>query len=282
MRVGNAAADQMQLDVYGELLDTLHAAREAELQPREEAWRLQEVLLGHLERNWQALDRGIWEVRGEPHAFTHSRVMAWVAFDRAIASAERFGLDGPVDRWKEVRGAIHDDICANGFDTDRNSFVQHYGGDAPDASLLLMPQVGFLPPDDPRVIGTIAAIERELMRDGFVLRYSTHETDDGLAGEEGAFLACSFWLADAYVLCGRHDDARALFDRLLAPRTDLGVRAEQSAPRTGRLVGNFPQGLSHIGLISTAPNLVESEGPAKRRARQTAPRETKKVATEKT
>ena len=281
VRVGNAAAGQMQLDVYGELLDTLHAAREAELQPREEAWQLQRVLLDHLEQNWQALDRGIWEVRGEPRAFTHSRMMAWVAFDRAIASAERFGLKGPVDRWKEVRAAIHDDICAHGFDAEQNSFVQYYGGDALDASLLLMPQVGFLPPDDPRVSGTIAAIERELMRDGFVLRYSTHETDDGLPGEEGAFLACSFWLADAYVLCGRHDDARALFDRLLALRNDLGLLSEQYDPRAKRLVGNFPQGFSHIGLINTAHNLVESEGPAKQRAQQTAPRETKKVATEK-
>jgi GH15 family glucan-1,4-alpha-glucosidase len=271
----------MQLDVYGELLDTLHAARAAELQPREEAWRLQRVLLDHLEENWQALDRGIWEVRGEPRAFTHSRMMAWVAFDRAIASAERCHLAGPVNRWKEVRAAIHDDICANGFDTKKNSFVQHYGGDALDASLLLMPQVGFLPPDDPRVAGTIAAIERELMRDGFVLRYSTRETDDGLAGEEGAFLACSFWLADAYVLCGRRDDARALFDRLLALRNDLGLLAEQYDPRGKRLVGNFPQGFSHIGLINTAHNLVESEGPAKQRARQTAPRETKKMVAAK-
>ncbi|HTM96542.1 MAG TPA: glycoside hydrolase family 15 protein [Croceibacterium sp.] len=280
VRVGNAAAAQIQLDIYGELIDTLHAAREAELQQQDEAWRLQRVLLDHLECNWQTLDRGIWEVRGEPRAFTHSRIMVWVAFDRAIASAERFGLDGPVERWKQVRTAIHRDICAHGFDAKRNTFVQHYGGDALDASLLLMPQVGFLPPDDPRVIGTISAIERELMRDGFVLRYSTHQTDDGLAGEEGAFLACSFWLADAYVLCGRHDDARALFDRLLALRNDLGLLSEQYDPRQRRLVGNFPQGFSHIGLINTAHNLVESEGPAKQRARQTAPRETKKVATE--
>jgi GH15 family glucan-1,4-alpha-glucosidase len=281
VRVGNAAAGQTQLDVYGELLDTLHAAREAELQPQQEAWRLQRVLLDHLEKNWQTLDRGIWEVRGDPRAFTHSRMMAWVAFERAIASAERFDLDGPVDRWKQVRGAIHDDICAHGFSKEKNSFVQYYGGDALDASLLLMPQVGFLPPDDPRVTGTIAAIERELMRDGFVLRYSTHETDDGLAGEEGAFLACSFWLADAYVLCGRHDDARTLFDRLLSLRNDLGLLAEEYDPRSKRLVGNFPQAFSHIGLINTAHNLVEAKGPAQQRAQQTAPRETKKVATER-
>ena len=282
VRVGNDAAGQTQLDVYGELLDTLHAAREAELQPQTEAWRLQRVLLQHLEKNWQTLDRGIWEVRGDPRAFTHSRMMAWVAFERAIASAEHFNLDGPVDRWKKVRDAIHDDICEHGFDEEKNSFVQYYGGDALDASLLLMPQVGFLPPDDPRVTGTIAAIERELMRDGFVLRYSTHETDDGLAGEEGAFLACSFWLADAYVLCGRHEDARALFDRLLSLRNDLGLLAEEYDPRYKRLVGNFPQAFSHIGLINTAHNLVEAKGPAQQRAQQTAPRETKKVATEAT
>ncbi len=280
VRVGNDAAGQTQLDVYGELLDTLHAAREAELQPQTEAWRLQRVLLDHLEENWQTLDRGIWEVRGDPRAFTHSRMMAWVAFERAVASAEHFDLDGPVDRWKKVRDQIHDDICANGFNEAKNSFVQYYGGDALDASLLLMPQVGFLPPDDPRVLGTIAAIERELMRDGFVLRYSTHETDDGLKGEEGAFLACSFWLADAYVLCGRHDDARALFDRLLTLRNDLGLLAEEYDPHAKRLLGNFPQGFSHIGLINTAHNLVEAEGPAQQRAQQTAPKETKKVATE--
>lgn len=277
VRVGNGAAGQTQIDVYGELLDTLHAAREAELQPQAEAWQLQRVLLDHLEETWRTLDRGIWEVRGEPRAFTHSRMMAWVAFERAIASAEHFDLDGPVDRWKQVRDAIHDDICTHGFNRDKNSFVQFYGGDALDASLLLMPQVGFLPPDDPRVIGTIEAIERELMRDGFVLRYSTEETDDGLAGREGAFLACSFWLVDAYVLCGRHEDARALFDRLLALRNDVGLLAEEYDPVAGRLVGNFPQGFSHIGLINTAHNLIETEGPARQRARETAPRETRKL-----
>lgn len=277
VRVGNGAAGQTQIDVYGELLDTLHAAREAELQPQAEAWQLQRVLLDHLEETWRTLDRGIWEVRGEPRAFTHSRMMAWVAFERAIASAEHFGLEGPIDRWKQVRDAIHDDICTHGFNRQKNSFVQFYGGDALDASLLLMPQVGFLPPDDPRVIGTIEAIERELMRDGFVLRYSTEETDDGLAGREGAFLACSFWLVDAYVLCGRHEDARALFDRLLALRNDVGLLAEEYDPVAGRLVGNFPQGFSHIGLINTAHNLIETQGPARQRAHETAPRETRKL-----
>jgi GH15 family glucan-1,4-alpha-glucosidase len=182
VRIGNGAAGQMQLDVYGELLDTLHAAREAELQQQDEAWRMQRVLLDHLECVWQEPDRGIWEVRGPPRAFTHSRMMAWVAFDRAVISVERFGLDGPVDRWRKVRQAIHDEICTKGFDAGKNSFVQYYGGTTLDASLLLMPQLGFLPADDPRVIGTIAAIERELMVGGLVQRYSTEGTDDGVGG----------------------------------------------------------------------------------------------------
>jgi len=272
VRIGNAAADQMQLDVYGELIDTLHAARDAELQPQDEAWRLQKVLLHHLEKCWQSLDRGIWEVRGDPRAFTHSRMMCWVAFDRAVVSVERYGLDGPVDRWREVRAAIHDEICAKGFDKAKNSFVQYYGGTTLDASLLLMPQLGFLPPDDPRVIGTIEAIERELMRDGFVLRYSPEHTDDGVGGYEGAFLACSFWLADAYVLAGRIDDAKAMFDRLLGLRNDLGLLSEEYDPRGKMLLGNFPQAFSHIGLINTAHNLLKVKGPAKQRAEQIAPR----------
>src|SRR5690606_37846066 len=179
-RIGNAAANQMQLDVYGELFDTLHAARLAELQQREEAWTLQKVLLATLATKWQTLDHGIWEVRGPARAFTHSRMMVWLAFDRAIAAAEQFGLAGPVEEWKQLRATIHRDICDNAFDRHRNSFVQYYGGTALDASLLLMPQTGFLPPDDPRVLGTIAAIEKELLIDGLVLRYSTDCTDDGV------------------------------------------------------------------------------------------------------
>ena len=271
VRIGNEAVGQMQLDVYGELIETLHAAREAELAPLAEAWRLQSVLLGHLETVWRNPDHGIWEVRGEPRAFTHSRLMCWVAFDRAIKSAERFGLEGPIDRWREVRDTIHADICANGFNPGRNSFVQHYGGEALDASLLLIPQVGFLPADDPRLAGTIAAVERELVRDGFVLRYSTDKVDDGVGGGEGAFLACSFWLADAYIMVGRLDDAARLFNNLLAVRNDLGLLAEEYDPVRKRLVGNFPQAFSHIGLINTAFNLIERHGPADQRSKRVAP-----------
>ncbi len=271
VRIGNGAANQMQLDVYGELLDTLHVARGAELQQRDEAWALQKLLLDRLADKWQSLDRGVWEVRGPPRAFTHSRLMCWVAFDRAIKAADTCGLDGPVDRWRKLRAAIHDDICANGFDAQLNSFVQYYGGASLDASLLLIPQVGFLPPDDPRVTGTIAAIEAGLMHDGLVYRYSTEETEDGLAGGEGTFLVCSFWLADAYVLCGRADDARDLFERLLALRNDLGLLAEEYDPHARRMLGNFPQAYSHIGLINTAHNLLNAQGPARQRAEDKAP-----------
>ncbi len=271
VRIGNAAADQVQLDVFGELIDTLHAAREAELQPQAEAWRLQKVLLNRLEGAWQGLGRGIWEVRGPERAFTHSRVMCWVAFDRAVTTVERHDLDGPVERWREIRAAIHDDVCTNGFDREKNSFVQYYGGTTLDASLLLMPQVGFLPTDDPRVVGTVEAIERELLRDGFVMRYSPESTDDGVGGDEGAFLACSFWLVDAYVLIGRMEDARALFERLLGICNQLGLLAEEYDPAGRRFVGNFPQAFSHIGLINTAHNLARAAGPARQRADKVAP-----------
>lgn len=271
VRTGNEAADQMQLDVYGELVETLHAAREAKLAPLADAWRLERVLLSHLETVWRDADRGIWEVRGAPRAFTHSRLMCWVAFDRAIESAERFGLEAPLDRWRGLRDIIHADICKNGFDPGRNTFVQCYGGQALDASLLLIPQVGFLPANDPRVVGTVEAIERELLRDGFVMRYSTDEIDDGIGGDEGAFLACSFWLVDAYVMLGRLDAAIELFDNLLALRNDLGLLAEEYDPVRKRLVGNFPQGFSHIGLINTAFNLVDARGPAEQRSRRVAP-----------
>jgi GH15 family glucan-1,4-alpha-glucosidase len=271
VRIGNEAVGQLQLDVYGELIETLHTAREAQLAPLAEAWRLEKVLLSHLAKAWQTPDHGIWEVRGEPRAFTHSRLMCWVAFDRAIESAKRFELKGPVDRWRELCEAIRADILKNGFDKERNSFVQQYGRKALDASLLLIPQVGFLPPDDPRVIGTVDAIERELVRDGFVLRYSTEHVDDGVGGKEGAFLACSFWLADIYAMLGRIDDATELFDRLLAVRNDLGLLAEEYDPVRKRLVGNFPQGFSHIGLINTAFNLVDARGPAQQRSQRVAP-----------
>ena len=271
VRVGNEAVGQVQLDVYGELIETLHAAREAKLAPLAEAWQLQGVLLDHLESIWREPDHGIWEVRGDLHAFTHSRLMCWVAFDRAIKSAEHFGLEGRVDRWRKLRDEIHADICQNGFDAELNSFVQYYGGKSLDASLLLIPQVGFLPADDPRVAGTVAAIERDLVRDGYVLRYSTDEVDDGVGGHEGAFLVCSFWLADAYAMLGRLDDATRLFERILAVRNDLGLLAEEYDPVRARLVGNFPQGFSHIGLINTAFNLIDARGPAQQRSHQTAP-----------
>jgi GH15 family glucan-1,4-alpha-glucosidase len=269
--VGNGAVDQLQLDVYGELMDTLHAAREADLSALDEAWSFGQVLLQHLQTIWELPDRGIWEVRGPPRQFTHSRLMCWVAFDRAVKSCEHFGLKGPVETWRATRDAIHADICEHGFDPHRNTFVQHYGGQALDAALLLIPQVGFLPPDDARVAGTVAAVERELLRDGFVLRYRTDEIDDGIGCEEGAFLACSFWLADAYVMLNRVDDATVLFERLLAVRNDLGLLAEQYDGAQRRLVGNFPQGFSHIGLINTAYNLIDAHGPARQRSERVAP-----------
>ena len=271
VRLGNGAANQMQLDVYGELIDSLHAAREAELQPHGEAWNLQLVLLEHLEEIWQSLDRGIWEMRGEPRAFTHSRMMCWVAFDRAVKSVEQFDLEGPVEKWKKIRSAIHADICENGFDKRKMSFTQYYGGTTLDASLLLMPQLGFLKPDEPRLAGTVAAIERELLKGGFVQRYSTDGADDGVGGDEGAFLACSFWLADAYILTGRDEDARDLFERLVDLGNDLGLLAEEYDVTSGRMVGNFPQAFSHIGLINTAHNLVKASGPAQQRAGKAKP-----------
>lgn len=263
--------DQMQLDVYGEIIDTLHAAREADLAVLQDAWRLQKVLLSHLEGCWDQPDQGIWEVRGGPRHFTHSRLMCWVAFDRAIKSHEHFGLEGPVDRWREVRDTIHADICRNGFDRGQNSFVQSYGATALDASLLLIPQTGFPPAHDPRVAGTIAAVEKELLVDGFVLRYATDRVDDGVGGREGAFPACSFWLCDAYVLQGRTEEATALFERLLSLRNDLGLLAEEYDPMHGRQVGNFPQGFSHISLVNTAFNLANVRGPARQRSEARAP-----------
>ena len=271
VRVGNGAAAQRQLDVYGELMDVLHAAREADLSPLADAWSLEKQLLRHVEAAWREPDHGIWEMRGEPRHFTHSRFMCWVAFDCAVASAERFGLEGPVEHWRAVRDEIRQDILEHGFDARRNTFVQHYGGEALDASLLLIAQAGFLEPDDPRLVGTVAAIERELRRDGLVMRYSpAARASDGVGGDEGAFIACSFWLADALVVVKRHDDARRLFERLLDLRNDLGLLAEEYDVAAQRLVGNFPQAFSHVGLCNTAYNLV-GLGPAKQRARRVAP-----------
>jgi GH15 family glucan-1,4-alpha-glucosidase len=266
VRIGNAAHRQLQLDVFGEVMDVLHQAREGGLQSREDDWAFQRKLLEHLEEIWRERDQGMWETRGAAQHFTYSKVMAWVALDRGIRNAEALGIDGPLDRWRALRGRIHQEVCTRGFDSGRQAFVQAYGSSELDASLLLMPTTGFLPPSDPRIRSTIEAIERELVVDGFVLRYNTHTTDDGLPPGEGAFLACTFWLADAYALLGRHDDARRLFERLLSLRTDLGLLSEEYDVTAKRLVGNFPQAYSHIALLTTEHNLGRVEKPARQRA----------------
>ncbi|WP_295385093.1 glycoside hydrolase family 15 protein [uncultured Thiodictyon sp.] len=254
VRIGNAAAEQFQLDVYGEVMDTLHLARAAGQTLQPHAWGIQRALLDFLEHHWHAPDEGIWEVRGPRRHFTHSKVMAWVAFDRGVKAVERYGLEGPVEAWRLIRDEIHAQVCATGFDVQRNSFVQHYGSQALDASLLLIPLVGFLPPDDPRVLATIAAIKRELVVDGLVLRYqsATASAVDGLPPGEGVFLPCSFWLADCLAVTGRRAEAEALFERLLALRNDVGLLSEEFDPRTGHMQGNFPQALSHMALVNTA------------------------------
>ena len=256
VRIGNGAAHQLQLDVYGEVSDALFQARKIGIDPDPTAWAVQHKLLEFLEGAWDEPDEGIWEVRGPRQHFTHSKMMVWVAFDRAIKTVERFGLEGPVDRWRQIRSSIHDEVCARGFDRDLGSFTQAYGSGTVDASLLMTTLVGFLPPTDPRILGTVRAIERELVRDGLVLRYRTEKADDGLPPGEGAFLACSFWLADNYVLLGREAEARALFERLLTLRNDVGLLAEEYDPVDRRLLGNFPQAFSHVGLVDTALNLT--------------------------
>jgi GH15 family glucan-1,4-alpha-glucosidase len=264
VRVGNAASKQFQLDVYGEVMDTLHLARAANLPSEPAAWSIQRVLLEFLDSHWQHPDEGIWEIRGPRLHFTHSKVMAWVAFDRAVKDVEAFGLEGPVDRWREVRDTIHAEVCERAFDAARNAFVQSYGSPHLDASLLLIPQVGFLPPDDPRVLGTIAAIERGLVVDGFVLRYSTASHVDALPEGEGTFLPCSFWLASCLALTGRREEAVALFERLLALANDVGLLSEEYDVRGKRMLGNFPQALTHMALVNTAHLLSIPEAEAQR------------------
>jgi len=263
VRVGNAAVDQFQLDVYGEVMDTLHLGRQIGLESDDAAWDLQRALLEFLEDHWRDPDEGIWEIRGPRRQFTHSKVMAWVALDRAVKAVELAGLEGPVERWRALRREIHEEVCRDGFDAERDTFVQYYGGRQLDASLLMIPLVGFLPASDPRVKATVAAIQRELMVDGLVHRYPPEGSEkvDGLPPGEGTFLACTFWLADNLAMVGRRDEAAAIFERLLALRNDVGLLAEQYDPHDGRQLGNFPQAFSHVALVNTARNLSEP-GPA--------------------
>jgi GH15 family glucan-1,4-alpha-glucosidase len=257
VRIGNAASEQLQLDVYGEVLDALYQARAHGVGIDAQAWRIQLALLEHLEEAWRDPDEGIWEIRGERRHFVHSKAMAWVAFDRAVRTVEQHGLDGPVDRWRDLRDEIHREVCERGFDSGLGSFTQSYGSTELDASLLLLPLVGFLSASDPRIRGTVEAIERELLLDGFVLRYRTHEAGvDGLPPGEGVFLPCSFWLANCYELLGRHDEALALFERLIGLSNDLGLLSEEYDPHAKRLLGNFPQAFTHLALASTAFNLA--------------------------
>ncbi|WP_330294994.1 glycoside hydrolase family 15 protein [Streptomyces sp. NBC_00503] len=257
VRVGNAAVDQLQLDVYGEVLDSLYLARSNGLPAEHHSWRIQLSLLDFLADNWHRPDEGLWEVRGPRRHFTHSKVMAWVAADRAVRTLElNPALPGDVKRWRTMRDAVHRDVCENGYDAERGTFTQYYGSRELDAATLLIPRVGFLPPDDPRVIGTVDAVRAELGRSGLVRRYSTEGPSvDGLPGDEGAFLACSFWLADALHLTGREKEARELFERLLAVRNDVGLLAEEYDPVAGRQLGNFPQAFSHVGMVNTALTL---------------------------
>jgi GH15 family glucan-1,4-alpha-glucosidase len=265
VRTGNAAADQFQLDVYGEVMDTLHVARAHGLAPSEDASELQRTLLDFLESNWDQVDNGIWEVRGPKRHFTHSKVMVWVALDRAIRGAERFGLQGPTDRWSALRDQVHRQVCERGYDAERNTFTQYYGGSELDASLLQIPLVGFLPGSDRRVGSTLVAIENELLKNGFLLRYIASEKVEDLSEDEGVFLPCSFWLADNYALLGRAEEAERLFERLLGLTNDLGLISEEYDPDCGRLLGNFPQAFTHVALINTARNLSHGGGSNERR-----------------
>jgi GH15 family glucan-1,4-alpha-glucosidase len=270
VRVGNAAASQLQLDVYGEVMDALHQGRKHGLPRHEAAWDVQCALLKHLESCWQEPDEGLWEVRGPRRRFTYSKVMCWVAFDRAIKAIEAHGRPGPVEHWRRLRDRIHADVCKHGWNAKRGSFVQHYRSRELDASLLLIPMTGFLPVSDPRVRGTIEAIQRDLTEEGFVLRYRTRKSLDGLPPGEGVFLACSFWLADCLIMLGRRDEARALFERLCRLANDVGLLSEEYDPRSGRHLGNFPQAFSHVALVNTAMNLSEEAKPVEQRAEKKA------------
>ena len=260
VRVGNAAAEQLQIDVYGEVMDALYHGRQGKLGPSAEGWQMQRGLLDHLEKIWEESDHGIWEARGDRQRFTNSKVMAWAAFDRAIKTVEQFKMEGPLARWRKLRKAIHDDVCRFGFDPSLGTFVQSYGAKHLDASALMIPLVGFLPPEDPRVKSTVEAIKRHLVVDGLVRRYDSEAGIDGMPPGEGAFLPCSFWLADNLILLGRRDEARVLFERLLSLRNDVGLLSEEYDVETKRLIGNFPQALSHVALLNTAHHLTEQGG----------------------
>lgn len=266
VRIGNAAATQLQLDIYGEVIDALYQGCLSGLSQEHAAWDVQRTLLEHLEKVWPEPDEGLWEVRGKPRHFTHSKVMAWVAFDRGIKSIEKFGFKGPVRRWKKVRDQIHRQVCREGYSAKLGSFVQSYGSNELDASALLIALVGFLPPTDRRIRSTVEAIERTLMVDGLVRRYDPKRTKDGLHSREGAFLACSFWLADNLILLGRNDDARRLFESIVKLRNDVGLLAEEYDTVSERMVGNFPQAFSHVALINTAHNLARHAKPAEQRS----------------
>lgn len=268
VRVGNGAAEQVQLDVFGEVMDAMHQARVHGMAPDENAWRVQEAMMNWLEGNWRVPDEGIWEVRGGRDQFTHSKVMAWVAFDRAVKAVEQHGLGGDAARWRGLRAEVHAEVCAYAVD-DRGVFTQSFGGQALDASTLLIPLVGFLPAGDPRVVATVEAIQRELTTDGLVTRYQVNDADDGVGGEEGAFLLCSFWLVDCLALMGRRDQATALYERLLGLRNDVGLLAEEYDPVAGQQLGNFPQAFSHVAIASSAMTLCPDHvGPSEERAHQ--------------
>jgi len=266
VRIGNGAADQVQLDVFGEVMDAMHWARTHGMAADENAWRVQAAMMEWLEGNWQQPDEGIWEVRGGRRQFTHSKVMAWVAFDRAVKAVEMHGLAGDAAKWRRLRAQVHTEVCANAVD-HRGVFTQSYGGHALDAATLMIPLVGFLPPDDPRVVATVEAIQRELTTDGLVMRYQADDTGDGVGGEEGAFLLCSFWLVDGLALMGRRDEANLLYQRLLGLRNDVGLLAEEYDPVAGRQLGNLPQAFSHVAIASSAMMLCPATvGPTEERA----------------